>query len=61
MSAESIVSMLTKLFQNRGADVDQAERMASQLIKRARQIAKVEAISEKQALEQLLKKITEAQ
>ncbi|RCL30654.1 MAG: hypothetical protein DBX03_01880 [Puniceicoccaceae bacterium] len=61
MNAESIVSMLAKLFQNRGADVDQAERMASQLIKRARQIAEVEAISEKQALEQLLKKITEAQ
>lgn len=53
--------LLAKLFQNRGADSDQAVRMASQLMKRARQIAEAEAISEKEALEQLLKKITESQ
>lgn len=58
---ESEVLLLTQFFQNKGADEAQALRMASQLIKRARQLAETKSISEKEALEQLLKKIIEAQ
>ena len=58
---ESEVLLLTQFFQNKGADESQALRMASQLIKRARQLAETKSISEKEALEQLLKKIIEAQ
>lgn len=58
---ESEVLLLTQFFQNKGADDAQALRMASQLMKRARQLAETKAISEKEALEQLLKKIIEAQ
>ncbi len=58
---ESEVLLLTQFFQNQGADYAQALRMASQLMKRARQLAETKAISEKEALEQLLKKIVEAQ
>tara|TARA_B100002019_G_C20931658_1_gene432437 strand:- start:181 stop:360 length:180 start_codon:yes stop_codon:yes gene_type:complete len=58
---ESEVLLLTQFFQNKGADNAQAMRMASQLMKRARQLAETKAIPEKEALEQLLKKIIEAQ
>ena len=58
---ESEVLLLTQFFQNKGADNAQAMRMASQLMKRARQLAETKAIPEKEALEQLLKKIVEAQ
>ena len=58
---ESEVLLLTQFFQNKGADDVQALRMASQLMKRARQLAETKAISKKEALEQLLKKIIEAQ
>ena len=44
-----------------GADELQSQRMASQLLKRANQLAKEESISEIEALQNLLKKILEGQ
>ena len=43
-----------------GADAEQAQRMAPQLIKRARQIAVERNITEAEALQGLLEKIREA-
>jgi hypothetical protein len=53
--------MLQNLFKQIGADELQSQRMASQLLKRANQVAKEESISEVEALETLLKKILEGQ
>ena len=48
------------LFERMGADAEQAERMATQLLKRAAQIARDEGISELEALERLLRRILQA-
>lgn len=53
--------MLQGLFKQMGADELQSQRMASQLLKRASQLAKEQSISELEALEILLKKILEGQ
>ena len=53
--------MLQDLFKQMGADELQSQRMASQLLKRANQLAKEESISEIKALQNLLKKILEGQ
>ena len=53
--------MLQDLFKQMGADELQSQRMASQLLKRANQLAKEESISEIEALQNLLKKILEGQ
>ena len=53
--------MLQVLFKQMGADELQSQRMASQLLKRANQLAKEESISEIEALQNLLKKILEGQ
>ena len=53
--------MLQDLFKQMGADKLQSQRMASQLLKRANQLAKEESISEIEALQNLLKKILEGQ
>ncbi|MDG1702033.1 MAG: hypothetical protein P8I61_03875 [Opitutae bacterium] len=53
--------MLQDLFKQIGADELQSQRMASQLLKRANQLAEEESISEAEALENLLKKIIEGQ
>ena len=54
-------TMLQGLFKQLGADEVQSQRMASQLLKRANQVAQEESISEVEALETLLKKILEGQ
>ena len=53
--------MLQDLFKQMGADELQSQRMASQILKRANQLAKEESISEIEALQNLLKKILEGQ
>ena len=53
--------MLQDLFKQMGADELQSQRMASQLLKRANQLAKEESISEIEALQNFLKKILEGQ
>jgi hypothetical protein len=53
--------MLQDLFKQIGANELQSQRMASQLLKRANQLAEEESISEAEALENLLKKIIEGQ
>ena len=53
--------MLQDLFKQMGADELQSQRMASQLLKRANQLAKEESISEIEALQNLIKKILEGQ
>jgi hypothetical protein len=53
--------MLQDLFKQIGANELQSQRMASQLLKRANQLAEEESISEALALENLLKKIIEGQ
>lgn len=61
MIMDKTEKMLQELFKQIGADELQSQRMASQLLKRATQVAKEESISETEALENLLKKITEGQ
>ena len=51
--------MLQDIFKQMGADELQSKRVASQLLKRANQLAKEESISEVEALQNLLKKILE--
>ena len=53
--------MLQDLFKQMGADELQSQRMASQLLRRANQLAKEDSISEIEALQNLLKKILEGQ
>lgn len=61
MIMDASEKMLQGLFQQMGADELQSQRMASQLLKRANQVAQEESISEVEALETLLKKIIEGQ
>lgn len=61
MIMDATKKMLQSLFQQMGADELQSQRMASQLLKRANQVAQEESISEVEALETLLKKIIEGQ
>lgn len=61
MIMDATEKMLQGLFQQMGADELESQRMASQLLKRANQVAQEESISEVQALETLLKKIIEGQ
>ncbi|MGJ8654107.1 MAG: hypothetical protein ACSHX8_12610 [Opitutaceae bacterium] len=51
---------VTQLFVNLGAEKAQAKVMASQLLKRARQIAVEREISEVEATETLLKQVVQA-
>lgn len=60
MNEEQQHAAVTALLQNLGASADSAPTMASQLLKRARQIAADESISEAEALQRLLNKIVEA-
>ena len=53
--------MLQALFKQMGANELQSQRMSSQLIKRANQVAEEETISEEEALKKLLQKIIEGQ
>ena len=61
MNMDKTEKMLQELLKQIGADELQSHRMASQLLKRADQVAKEESISETEALENLLKKIIEGQ
>ena len=54
------VAEITCIFVNLGAPEKQAEVMASQLIKRAEQIAQERDISKVEATERLLKQVLEA-
>ena len=53
--------MLKGLFQQMGADESQSQRMSSQLLKRANQVAEGESISEEEALKKLIQKIIDGQ
>lgn len=53
--------MLQDLFNQMGANGLQSKRMASQLLKRANQLAEKESISEIEALQNLLKRIIDGQ
>ena len=61
MNMSTTEKMLQDLFKQMGADELQSQRMSSQLIKRANQIAEEESISEEEALKKLLQKIIEGQ
>jgi uroporphyrinogen-III decarboxylase len=60
MNAEQQHAAVTALLQNLGAPTESAAIMASQLLKRARQLALEQSIAEPEALQQLLNKIIEA-
>jgi len=57
---EKDVSTIARIFVNLGAAEKQAEVMASQLLKRAEQIAVERKISKVEATETLLKQVIEA-
>ena len=61
MNISTTEKMLQGLFKQMGADELQSQRMSSQLIKRANQVAEEESISEEEALKKLLQKIIEGQ
>ena len=61
MNMSTTEKMLQGLFKQMGADELQSQRMSSQLIKRANQVAEEESISEEEALKKLLQKILEGQ
>ena len=61
MNMSTTEKMLQGLFKQMGADELQSQRMSSQLIKRANQVAEEESISEEEALKKLLEKIIEGQ
>ena len=61
MNMSKTKKMLQDLFKKMGADVSQSQRMSSQLLKRANQVAEEETISEEEALKKLLQKIIEGQ
>ena len=61
MNMSTTEKMLQGLFKQMGADELQSQRMSSQLIKRANQVAEEESISEEDALKKLLLKIIEGQ
>ncbi len=59
--SEINVEQVARLFQQMGADgEEQAKTMARQLLKRARQIATEQQISEVEAAQNLLRKVVEA-
>ena len=51
--------ILLRLFEQMGANKSQSQRMSSQLLKRANQVAEEQLISEEEALKNLLQKIIE--
>lgn len=57
---QSVLEGVTQLFVNLGAEKAQAKVMASQLLKRAQQIAAEREISEVEATETLLKQVVQA-
>ena len=61
MNISATEKMLQGLFKQMGADEFQSQRMSSQLLKRANQVAEEESISEEEALKKLLQKIMEGQ
>lgn len=61
MNTSGTVKMLKGLFQQMGADESQSQRMSSQLLKRANQVAEGESISEEEALKKLIQKIIDGQ
>ena len=61
MNMSATEKMLKGLFQKMGADELQSQRMSSQLLKRANQVAKEESISEEEALKKLIQKIIDGQ
>ena len=61
MNMSTTEKMLQGLFKQMGADELQSQRMSSQLIKRANQVAEEESLSEEEALKKLLQKIIEGQ
>ena len=61
MNMSTTEKMLQGLFKQMGANELQSQRMSSQLIKRANQVAEEESISEEEALKKLLQKIIEGQ
>ena len=61
MNMSKTEKMLQDLFKKMGADVSQSQRMSSQLLKRANQVAEEETISAEEALKKLLQKIIEGQ
>ena len=61
MNMSTTEKMLQGLFKQMGADELQSQRMSSQLIKRANQVAEEESISKEEALKKLLQKIAEGQ
>ncbi|MFU8848735.1 MAG: hypothetical protein ACNA77_08465 [Opitutales bacterium] len=62
MAEDQEVELLgvTELFRRMGAGDDQAETMARQLLKRARQIAQEQDITEVEAAQTLLNKVIQA-
>ena len=61
MNMSTTEKTLQGLFKQMGADELQSQRMSSQLIKRANQVAEEESISKEEALKKLLQKIIEGQ
>ena len=61
MNMSTTEKMLQGLFKQMGANELQSQRMSSQLIKRANQVAEEESISKEEALKKLLQKIIEGQ
>jgi hypothetical protein len=60
MNEQQQLSAVTTLLENLGATPESAPVMANQLVKRARQIAAQESISEADSLQRLLDKIVAA-
>ena len=54
---EHLLTMLRRSFANLGATAEQAEVMAAQLLKRARQMATERGISEQASMAELLQKV----
>ncbi len=54
---ERLLTMLRSSFSNLGANAEQATMMASQLLKRARQVAAERGIPEQAAMAELLQKV----
>ena len=61
MNMSTTEKMLQGLFKQMGANELQSQRMSSQLLKRASQVAEEESISKEEALKKLLQKIIEGQ
>lgn len=58
--ADDEIRRVALLFQRLGADEERAPVMASQLLKRARQLAEERGITEAEAARELLQKVIEA-